>query len=62
MRLSMQSEPGLTDFSLDTHVTVHEVEFLPHCGSSRKTLNQFQQILDNYGPHLKNLLGVILAL
>tara|TARA_B100002019_G_scaffold48713_1_gene41302 strand:+ start:4157 stop:5716 length:1560 start_codon:yes stop_codon:yes gene_type:complete len=48
---------------LDTHVTVHEVEFLPaFVGPAGETLNQFQQILDNYGPHLKNLLGVILAL
>ena len=48
---------------LDTHVTVHEVEFLPaFVGPAGETLNQFQQILDTYGPHLKNLLGVVLAL
>ncbi len=48
---------------LTTHVTVHEVEFLPaFVGPAGETLNQFQQILDTYGPHLKNLLGVVLAL
>lgn len=48
---------------LDTHVTVHEVEFQPaFVGPAGETLNQFQQILDTYGPHLKNLLGVILAI
>ena len=48
---------------LDTHVTVHEVDFLPaFVGPAGETLNQFQQILDTYGPHLKNLLGVVLAL
>lgn len=48
---------------LATHVTVHEVEFLPaFVGPAGETLNQFQQILDSYGPHLKNLLGVVLAL
>ena len=45
-----------------THVTVHEVEFLPaFIGPAGETLNQFQHILDTYGPHLKNLLGVVLA-
>jgi flagellar M-ring protein FliF len=48
---------------LSTHVTVHEVEFLPaFVGPAGETLNQFQQILDTYGPHLKNLLGVVLAI
>lgn len=48
---------------LTTHVTVHEVEFLPaFVGPAGETLNQFQQVLDTYGPHLKNLLGVVLAL
>jgi len=48
---------------LETHVTVHEVDFLPaFVGPAGETLNQFQQILDTYGPHLKNLLGVVLAL
>ena len=48
---------------LNTHVTVHEVEFLPaFVGPAGETLNQFQQILDTYGPHLKNILGVVLAL
>ena len=48
---------------LDTHVTVHEVDFLPaFAGPGGETLNQFQHLLDTYGPHLKNLLGIILAL
>ena len=48
---------------LATHVTVHEVEFLPaFVGPAGETLNQFQHILDTYGPHLKNLLGIILAI
>jgi flagellar M-ring protein FliF len=48
---------------LDTHVTVHEVDFLPaFAGPGGETLNQFQNFLDTYGPHLKNLLGVVLAL
>ena len=48
---------------LDTHVTVHEVDFLPaFAGPGGETLNQFQHLLDSYGPHLKNLLGIILAL
>ena len=48
---------------LDTHVTVHEVDFLPaFVGPGGETLNEFQRILDTYGPHLKNLLGVVLAL
>ena len=25
-------------------------------------MNQFQQLIDSYGPHLKNLLGVVLAI
>ena len=27
-----------------------------------ETLNQFQEVLDTYGPHLKNLLGVVIAI
>ena len=43
---------------LATHVTVHEVEFQPaFIGYGGETLNQFQHLLDTYGPHLKNLLG-----
>ena len=42
---------------------MHEVEFQPsYAGPAGETLNQFQQLLDTYGPHLKNLLGIILAL
>jgi len=48
---------------LATHVTVHEVDFLPATlGPGAETLDQFQNFIDSYGPHLKNLVGVILAL
>ena len=48
---------------LTTHITVHEVDFLPaFVGPGGETLNQFQRILDTYGPHLKNLFGVVLAI
>ena len=48
---------------LETHVTVHEVEFQPSfVGPAGETLNQFQNLIDTYGPHLKNLLGIILAI
>ena len=48
---------------LATHITVHEVDFLPaFVGPGGETLNQFQRILDTYGPHLKNLFGVVLAI
>ena len=48
---------------LETHVTVHEVEFQPaFTGPAGETLNQFQNLIDTYGPHLKNLLGIVLAI
>jgi flagellar M-ring protein FliF len=48
---------------LSSHVTVHEVEFLPSfIGPAGETLNQFENIINNYGPLLQNLLGVFLAL
>ena len=48
---------------LATHVTVHEVDFLPaSMGPGGETLDQFQSFIDSYGPHLKNLVGVILAI
>ena len=48
---------------LATHVTVHEVDFLPaSIGLGGETLDQFQSFIDSYGPHLKNLVGVILAI
>ena len=48
---------------LATHVTVHEVDFLPATmGPSGEALDQFQTFIDSYGPHLKNLIGVILAI
>ena len=48
---------------LETHVTVHEVEFLPaFMGPAGQTLNQFEHILQTYGHHIKNLVGIIIAL
>ena len=49
---------------LTTHVTVHEVVFQPsiHASPAGETLNQFQNIIENYGPHLKNILGAVLAI
>lgn len=48
---------------LETHVTVHEVEFLPaFMGPAGETLNQFEHILQTYGHHIKNLVGIVLAL
>ena len=48
---------------LNSHVTVHEVEFLPSfIGPAGETFNQFEQIINNYGHLLQNLLGVVLAL
>ena len=48
---------------LETHVTVHEVDFLPaFVGPAGETLNQFEHIINTYGHHIKNLLGIVLAL
>ena len=48
---------------LETHVTVHEVDFLPaFMGPAGETLNQFEHILQTYGHHIKNLVGIVLAL
>ena len=48
---------------LQTHVTVHEVDFLPaFIGPAGETLNQFEHILQTYGHHIKNLVGIVLAL
>jgi len=48
---------------LATHVTVHEVDVLPaSMGPGGETLDQFQSFIESYGPHLKNLVGVILAI
>ena len=52
---------GITD--IPTYVTVHEVDFVSTAGGiAGETLNEFQNIIDTWGPHLKNLLGVVLAL
>ena len=59
----MQSVPALIQVDLETHVTVHEVEFLPaFMGPAGETLNQFEHILQTYGHHIKNLVGIVLAL
>ena len=48
---------------LATHVTVHEVEFQPaFIGPGGETLNQFQHLAMPTSPHLKNLLGIVLAI
>ena len=47
---------------LTTHVTVNEVPFQPFMGAGGQTLNEVNQFLEAWGPHLKNLLGVVLAL
>ena len=53
-------DPGV---DINTDVTVHEVEFMPYMsGPGGETLNQFQNFVDAWGPHLKNLLGVVLAI
>ena len=52
---------GITD--IPTSVTVHEVDFVSTAGGiAGETLNEFQNIIDTWGPHLKNLLGVVLAI
>jgi flagellar M-ring protein FliF len=48
---------------LTTHVTVHEVVFQPaFVGPAGETLNQFQNFVETWGPHLKTLLGVVIAI
>ena len=52
---------GITE--IPTYVTVHEVDFVASAGGiAGETLNEFQNIMDTWGPHLKNLLGVVLAI
>ena len=51
----------LDQVDLDTHVTVHEVDFLPAFAGPGvvRPLNRIStHLLDTYGPHLQNLLGV----
>ena len=48
---------------LETHVTVHEVEFLPaFMGPAGETFNQLEYVIQNYGHYIKNLVGIVLAL
>ena len=48
---------------IPTFVTVHEVDFVSTAGGlAGETLNEFQNMIDTWGPHLKNLLGVVLAI
>jgi flagellar M-ring protein FliF len=52
---------GITD--IPTYVTVHEVDFVSTAGGiAGESLNEFQNIIDTWGPHLKSLLGVVLAI
>jgi flagellar M-ring protein FliF len=51
------------DIDLDTHVTVHEVEFLESSAFAvGDTLSQWQNIIDTWLPTLKSLLGPFLAI
>ena len=48
---------------LTTHITVHEVEFQPaYVGPAGETLNQFENFMETWVPHLKTLLGAVLAI
>ena len=48
---------------ISTYVTVHEVDFVSSAGGlAGETLNEFQNFIDTWGPQLKNLLGVVLAI
>ena len=48
---------------IPTYVTVHEVDFVATAGGlAGETLNEFQNFIDTWGPQLKNLLGVVLAI
>ena len=48
---------------LTTHITVHEVEFQPaYVGPAGETFNQFENFMETWVPHLKTLLGAILAI
>ncbi|MBU62462.1 MAG: flagellar M-ring protein FliF [Opitutae bacterium] len=52
---------GITE--IPTYVTVHEVDFVSSAGGlAGETLNEFQNFMDTWGPHLKSLLGVVLAI
>jgi flagellar M-ring protein FliF len=52
---------GITD--IPTYVTVHEVDFVSTTGGlAGETLNEFQNFIDTWGPYLKNILGVVLAI
>jgi len=52
---------GITE--IPTYVTVHEVDFVATAGGlAGETLNEFQNFIDTWGPQLKNLLGVVLAI
>ena len=52
---------GITE--IPTYVTVHEVDFVSSAGGlAGETLNEFQNFIDTWGPQLKNLLGVVLAI
>ena len=51
------------DIDLNTHVTVHEVEFLESSAFAvGDTLSQWQNLIDTYLPVLKSLLGPFLAI
>jgi len=55
---------NLEENELLTHVTVNEVAFQSSSigGLGGESLDKFQQFVDTWGPHLKTLLGIVLAL
>ncbi|MDG0964121.1 MAG: flagellar basal-body MS-ring/collar protein FliF [Opitutales bacterium] len=55
---------NLEESELLTHVSVKEVVFQDPAigGIGGETLDQFQNFVDKYGPHVKTLVGVILAI
>ena len=54
---------NLEESELLTHVSVKEVVFQNSAisGLGGETIDQFEKFVDKYGPHLKTLLGVVLA-
>jgi flagellar M-ring protein FliF len=54
---------NLEESELLTHVSVKEVVFQDAAisGLGGETIDQFEKFVDKYGPHLKTLLGVVLA-
>jgi flagellar M-ring protein FliF len=61
--IGVRFDEKIGDTEIPTYVTVHEVEFVSTAGGlAGETLNEFQNFIDTWGPHLKSLLGVVLAI